>query len=312
MSCCFVLFHSSSFEILSGQRIAPIMSALSFAVHNDKENVGVSKGINLKSIGSKNKGIHVQPTPRKALIDVNHDSRVSLGVLNSFTKESHLYPLKAHPKVSSGVENIPQGTSIKKIEAKKTPKLQTKVLKNSKENSTSVNVDVKPKKKHTITPQPPASTSDDEEESIFPKSQRLSSYVDKLLTWRPPCLFGTIPDSEPESDNDDALMDKLVNTPVLFPEVALPEFSEQDLDLMIDLLPLDVPEPDIDQDNRVPNTACSSVQFSTKDLDLSIDLQPLEETETDDKVIFDATPNTSLSLGTLQMLCNYDSHQTKD
>lgn len=59
------------------------------------------------------------------------------------------------------------------------------------------------------------------EESIFPKSQRLSSYVDKLLTWRPPCLFGTIPDSEPESDNDDALMDKLVNTPVLFPEGCL-------------------------------------------------------------------------------------------
>ncbi|KAH9519156.1 hypothetical protein Btru_074851 [Bulinus truncatus] len=62
---------------------------------------------------------------------------------------------------------------------------------------------------------------------------------------------------------------KLVNAPIIFPDVSVPEFSEKDLDsLMMELPPLEIPE-------------------------------------SEDKTIFESTPNTSLSLGSLQMLNNY-------
>lgn len=41
---------------------------------------------------------------------------------------------------------------------------------------------------------------EDDFEDIWPKSERISTYIKKLVNWRPPCLFGDLPVSEDEDE----------------------------------------------------------------------------------------------------------------
>ena len=45
---------------------------------------------------------------------------------------------------------------------------------------------------------PPIEVVDNED--VLPAQDRASNYVNKLLTWRPQCLFGILPDSDSEDD----------------------------------------------------------------------------------------------------------------
>lgn len=56
----------------------------------------------------------------------------------------------------------------------------------------------------------------DEDEDILPVKERASTYVHKLLSWRPQCLFGTTPDSEDEDEEKERqhIMEELDNLPL--------------------------------------------------------------------------------------------------
>ncbi|XP_059159324.1 uncharacterized protein LOC131943310 isoform X2 [Physella acuta] len=256
------------------------MAALGFEVHVDKENAPSilhTKGSALKSFGLRNNGKLAQPTPRKALFDVNQDPRGPVGKnFNSIDikhNEKLFNPVK--PKVSSGVENHPQGPGIKKSETRKTPAQHShrKSLKNTKNelppviSATTKKVTRKPP---VIQQQPDNDDCEYDSDTIFPRSERLSTYVDKLLAWRPPCLFGTIPDSDTDcSEPEEIMHEEICEMPVSF--VPVPEFLEMDLEnLMDELPPLEIPE-----------------EF---------------ESPEKDTYMLDQTPDTSLSLGSLQVM----------
>ena len=48
---------------------------------------------------------------------------------------------------------------------------------------------------------------DDDFEDIMPKSERISSYISKLISWRPPC-FGDYPFSDEEEERSQEEMMK--------------------------------------------------------------------------------------------------------
>ncbi|CAL1525945.1 unnamed protein product [Lymnaea stagnalis] len=256
-----------------------MMSALGFEVHIDKENATpaalFNKGGTLKSFGSINNGRHIQPTPRKALIDVNNDARGQLGkdFGTNASKEMLFNSVKPCTKMSTGIENLQHGPHMKKPDSKKTLSLQQphgKGLKHHKEfglQPSTKKPERRQKRQH-----PPTHISDEEYDSdtIMPRHERLSTYVDKLLAWRPPCLFGTIPDSESDNEPDDLLNDDIINIPLTMIEV--PQFNETDLDNLIEDLP---PLETLDDET---------------------------ESAEQDRVVFEQTPDTSLSLGGLYML----------
>ena len=43
---------------------------------------------------------------------------------------------------------------------------------------------------------------EDDFEDIWPKSERISTYIKNLVNWRPPCLFGDLPESEDDEDEE--------------------------------------------------------------------------------------------------------------
>ena len=55
----------------------------------------------------------------------------------------------------------------------------------------------------------------DEDEDILPVKERASTYVTKLLSWRPQCLFGTTPESDEEDEKEhQRIMEELDNLPL--------------------------------------------------------------------------------------------------
>lgn len=59
--------------------------------------------------------------------------------------------------------------------------------------------------------------TESDDESIWPRKDRVSTYVHRILSWRPPCLFGL----SPQSDNEEEeirerrlIMEELDNLPL--------------------------------------------------------------------------------------------------
>lgn len=50
--------------------------------------------------------------------------------------------------------------------------------------------------------------SDSDDESIWPRKERISTYFTKVLNWRPPCLFG----AQPESEDDEITEQQIIMT----------------------------------------------------------------------------------------------------
>ena len=51
----------------------------------------------------------------------------------------------------------------------------------------------------------------DDFEDLWPKKERVSTYIEKLISWRPPCLFGihAISDDEEEVDEEKRIQDMM-------------------------------------------------------------------------------------------------------
>lgn len=280
------------------------MSALAFRVHIDKENeapaavIGKSAGA-LKSFGPRQKNF-VQPTPRKALFDVNNERQLSS---NKFVPGKNVN-LKQPIKNQNSMLRIARG-----VENSHTTKLQSKgALSNITKNKPKAPEIKAPKVKTVVKPKivPPTQQKhdslDDEEsegESIFPRSERLSTYVGQLFSWRPPCLFGSIPDSEDSDlsdhdDHDNSILPELLD----MIDIPMPEMDVPDMrDILSVMDPLPVPE-DHAAESQSPASQLSQDQqrgAGPSELDtLSLPV-PSE---------FDIipTPDTSLSLGSLHVM----------
>jgi len=227
------------------------MSALGFEVHIDKENDTpvpgmINKGGPLKHFGREAKG-KVQPTPRKALYDVNQEpanaqalrnlGRNKLDSSSTVLRDGCTSTFKPLLKVAKDAENDPLGAHNKKQDSKKTPAIQKKELKGT-EIHPPKHKSVRAEKPKPSKPRENVADEEYDSDSIFPRSERLSSYVDKLLVWSVPCFFKAPLDSESEcSDVEELLQDDiLLEMPPVMPVVT--EFSDADLDILIRDLPL--------------------------------------------------------------------------
>ncbi|KAK7485868.1 hypothetical protein BaRGS_00022863, partial [Batillaria attramentaria] len=124
--------------------------------------------------------------------------------------------------------------------------------------------------------EPPAESDD---ESIWPKRDRVSNYVDRILNWRPSCLFGIVPESEDEEEEErqrKRIMEELDNIPL--PKDNDDDRLSKDLHLSFEELNLDaVPLPSIDDivllsEEAPENSGTAAVDVSLPSLDDSIGL----------------------------------------
>jgi len=279
------------------------MSSLAFRVHFDKENdtpaalMGKGAGT-LKSFGPRQKQF-VQPTPRKALFDVNNELQLSS---NKFVRGKDVKLQQPMKKSSTSALRISKGgenTFVKKPELKNgsTNKIRNKtkgpVLKAPKVSSL-VNTKPAPLAQHKLAPPVPLDEEYDSD-SIFPRSERLSTYVGQLFSWRPPCLFGSIPDSEESDMSDDEDLYDILDLPV--PD--LPEVVEMDDDIFSSMVPLPVPE------DLFPQPFTYKLSHDQKEAGPS-GLRPIDSDLDTLPVLgeFDIlpTPDTSLSLGSLHVM----------
>uniref|UniRef100_A0A0B6ZM26 Uncharacterized protein n=1 Tax=Arion vulgaris TaxID=1028688 RepID=A0A0B6ZM26_9EUPU len=215
------------------------MSFVGFEVHVDKENdvPSINKRGALKHVGlNGDRGKLQQTVTRKALLNVinepaNLASRGLGGKQLSLAKDGISNSVKSSSKILSGAENRPVNTDNKKQHCHKTPSLQgVKVSDNAGSHSSKVKSVEAPKKLQApLKPLSVVNDDDYDSDSIFPTSERLSSYVSKLLTWRPPCLFGALPNSESDNSDLEELPEDDILLDMPLPISTVPDFSTADL-----------------------------------------------------------------------------------
>ncbi|XP_076439427.1 uncharacterized protein LOC143278934 [Babylonia areolata] len=235
------------------------MASVQFQIHTDKENASSSStktgagGIQ----GSKAKVFQAHKTPRRALGSVNEANRVGGRMQGSHDLKSGISVQPAALKQKnfvthndSKLKGEPDKENVKSRQQEE--KGSVRVLK-AKQQQTSVSYCLP-----DIEYMPPPSPPRDEDEDILPMRKRPSTYVHKLLNWRPPCFFGTVVDSEEEEEevvkDRQQMMDELDKLPLpndhdIFLPASL-HLSYEKLDVDSIQLPSmeDVPLPYIDED----------------------------------------------------------------
>ncbi|XP_061171488.1 uncharacterized protein LOC133181001 [Saccostrea echinata] len=218
------------------------MAALSFQTYIDKENsssfqskkvTGLKKGLGLK-VGKTLDENFV--TPRKALGNINKENQ---GVKAFGLKQGSVNPLKplkladstnlVTPRKALGsINKDPRAASIKTPSLKQLCNPDSGKPENLKKSS-KPQIDLGKKQKTVapqlkLTKQPivptrhqveeiehmyiPLDNEEDDFEDIMPKSERISTYISKLISWRPPC-FGNPHFSDAEEERyDEDLMKK--------------------------------------------------------------------------------------------------------
>ncbi|BFY98194.1 hypothetical protein BsWGS_01234 [Bradybaena similaris] len=234
------------------------MSALGFEVHVDKENAayvpGINKGGPVKAFsGLKEVKGQVQSTARKALLDVKQANiaasrnvnRNKLDASSTALKDACFSAVKPS-KISNDAENHPHCLNIKQQDFAKPLSLQKKglrILNDTEIQPPKVLPSTKFEEPKTDLKQEPVFAEEEYDPAyVFPEKDRLSNYVDKLISLRLPCLIGPLTESDSEdSEYEELLNEELVfDIPNLMPEI--PEFSDADLDTLMDDIP--PPEPD--------------------------------------------------------------------
>lgn len=189
-------------------------NAGSHGIHSSKGQQRSSSGLGAgKVFGSSSQNQLV--TPRKALGDVSNRNLS----LNSNSK----------------------GLKSQKPEFKQPAPQQQKGQK-LKGNKSKTIAQVKLKEK-TVPKEPeyeeiehmhiPPDIDDDDFEDIWPKSERISTYISQLISWRPPCLFSHLPDSGDETDEEEdrkKRMEKMDNMLQNMPEPPSSICDLQELD----------------------------------------------------------------------------------
>ncbi|XP_060075514.1 uncharacterized protein LOC132555177 [Ylistrum balloti] len=205
------------------------MASMTFMPYVDKENAG-SLGIHpgkgqqrttsglggSKVFGSSSKQL---VTPRKALGDVSNRGLS----LNSNSKNLKQQKPAFKPPASQQRKGLKvQGNKQSSITH---PKTVTKAAPTEPHYDEIEHIHI------------PKEIEDDDFEDIWPKSERISSYISQLISWRPPCLFSHLPDSGDETDEEEErkkrmenLDNVLENMPKPLSTVCdLPELDEEDL-----------------------------------------------------------------------------------
>ncbi|KAL5017169.1 hypothetical protein ScPMuIL_006758 [Solemya velum] len=211
-----------------------------FQVFVDKENAGPlgkhPKGKISSTHEQMGKTFQSQSltTPRKALGDVNRDLQANPNT-----------PASQHKQFLKSKHTDTSNLTFKK------PLLQTRGQMLSTKSSNVQDFKLGQAKKHKsslaeVSQQIPIlmptedrenmyiyKDSEDNFEDILPKKDRISTYIDKVLNWRPPCLVGRIEsDDEDEDERRQRIIQSLDNMPLPVP--LLVEIEEQ-VDLEKDL-----------------------------------------------------------------------------
>ncbi|XP_046327461.1 uncharacterized protein LOC124111725 [Haliotis rufescens] len=251
------------------------MAALRFQIHVDKENAS-SLGVNPKLRNGSTSGIRgkvfqesITPgltKPRKALGDVNTPAssrpRKALGDVNG-TSGGILKPVKGKSGGLKPLSLNPQ--SFKKPEGKRSqekglrkqePKISVPVLQTARscQPASSLCEDIE---------QMHVEKEPDDDEDVWPARERISTYIDKLISWRPPCLYNTWSDSDDEEDDRkiQEMMGQLDALPT--PKIAAVEDTIVHVEsLTVPLPEVDVPFADISLLDSSQNTSLPSLEDS--------------------------------------------------
>ncbi|XP_041370547.1 uncharacterized protein LOC121384295 isoform X2 [Gigantopelta aegis] len=200
------------------------MAALQFQIHTDQENLGshvtAPKGHQRTVSGIRGKTFqsgtpYVNPTPRKALGDVNCNRGPPL----SGKPPAPLKPLANKSVTKKPVQNILKQSGLQKEnkglgvkvkhssenrQSKHGQKEGNKKLKCSAPEVIHITAEQRlpPADVDEIEKMPVAPKTEDDFEDIWPKKERVSTYIEKLISWRPPCLFGVHAYSDEEEEED--------------------------------------------------------------------------------------------------------------
>ncbi|KAK7110942.1 uncharacterized protein [Littorina saxatilis] len=270
------------------------MASVQFQIHTDKENATAT---GLKTIGGGlqgGKSFQAHKTPRRALGLVNEAHRVGLGpqvpapqLKGGITSSLSAHALKPKNGVADRDSKLKQRQQVDK---------ENPVQKAKQHGEKTTARPIPPAKQQhlptwslpDIEYMPPPSPPRDDDEDMLPVKDRASTYVHKLLSWRPQCLFGAQPDSEEEEEEEERerqrIMEELDNLPALnedvFPMANL-HLSCEELDVdslelptMDDLLIPEVPDDSLDctAQTSLPQADCSASASLTNLLEDSADI----------------------------------------
>lgn len=195
-------------------------------IHIDKENATPSFFPN-----KGGKGILTQATPRKALNDVNKDTSRPILVKTSWKEETFTKPSAESFKPLREKINANQSTNVappKKMSQQKN--IQKKEGKTSQHPSSTKAS--KQKKKVQMPDPPPAEEDGYDSDTIWPRSERLSTHLQSLLAWRPSCFAG----NDYESDLDNSLSEGEIPDQIIIekpqgynPFMDMPEFDMESI-----------------------------------------------------------------------------------
>ncbi|XP_069139300.1 uncharacterized protein [Argopecten irradians] len=218
------------------------MASMTFMPYVDKENAG-SHGIHSskgqqrsssglgagKVFGSSSQNQLV--TPRKALGDVSNRN-LSLNSNSKGLKPQKPEFKQPAPQQQKGQKlkgNKPKTITQLSVMVKVAPTLMNDIVHNMLFN---IFVDFLVQIEHGILIFV-CIFSDDDFEDIWPKSERISTYISQLISWRPPCLFSHLPDSGDETDEEEdrkKRMEKMDNMLQNMPEPPSSICDLQELD----------------------------------------------------------------------------------
>lgn len=185
------------------------MASLAFQPFVDKENAGSigvrpnkgQAGGGLGGLGKVfNKGNDLV-TPRRALGDVGNKTANKGPSLQPMQKPSIPLQNKGLQMKSVNIQPLSnRSANIQKPTVNES--LKKKVVCSSKVPVKVEPVNCKISEIEDIEHMHIPETEEDDFEDIWPKSERISTYIKKLVNWRPPCIFGDLPDSEEEDSEE--------------------------------------------------------------------------------------------------------------
>lgn len=277
------------------------MAAVQFHIHTDKENV-TSAGH--KSSGNIQVGktflsgtLQSLKTPRRALGSVNQTDRVTgnapshlalnptMGLMPALINKPPLAQFQKpnttavqKPKQALGDKGsklnqrlFPTSSADKENSVGEKSKLQEKlapvslpiVQPKAQVLAQIIDPDLLPDVEFMPRPEVPDDTDDD----IILKKDRVSTYVDRILSWRPSCLFGIVPESEDEEESErrKRIIEELDSIP-LPSDNGIDVFCQKDLHLGLEFEATDLELPSL-EDIVVPVV---DEQQNTSALDLSL------------------------------------------
>ncbi|CAE1278724.1 unnamed protein product [Acanthosepion pharaonis] len=175
----------------------------------DKENVGASSSVKNRvglTVRKQQQENACLVTPRQALGNINRD--LSANRLTPLSKKLPKTPRTVkvftenheNSKPRKALTSISENKLLADIKQKKSTAGPLSLICSSTSSRSTVHVD---EIEHIHKPQ----DKEDDYEDIFPKKERVSSYIDKLISWRPSCFKKWDVDEESEDDNEMLLID---------------------------------------------------------------------------------------------------------